>query len=437
MDMNQLVMTLTNQTTMRFDALGVAVDGFDEKVDALKATGLSADEAFKWAFIEQAEAQIEKVGSVADTTAGDLMKLEASVANLKDELKRSAAEGFGPIAGKMVDSRNALSQLNDLYDSGSIGLGEYLRTQIALRTPLSDTEAILARLAVVQDTYNVSQERGYDISYRYADTQAQVTTATWDAYQAFGQAASAVDFYGQRAAEAEQASYNHGQALRDEKEAQDATNQSLTIAGQAYSQISTNISSVVDALQEQLDFLTAGGGALLIMAQTARDALDAGNFTGAQEALDAAALGAIDLDLELGKIDATEAEARLTEQLGFPPDEAKRKVAELQESLFALTAGVYSINLDINGNNVTLPPSYGGGGGGGGGGGNGDAPIGYESFSGTAPGQPAGNGGQTIQIYGDFFIQDGGDFLSVLSAMKTNSARNSASARAGSVYVGT
>jgi hypothetical protein len=29
MNMNQLVLTLTNQTTMRFDALGVAVDGFD------------------------------------------------------------------------------------------------------------------------------------------------------------------------------------------------------------------------------------------------------------------------------------------------------------------------------------------------------------------------------------------------------------------------
>jgi len=41
MDMNQLVLTLTNQTTMRFDALGVAVDGFDEKVKALKDSGMS------------------------------------------------------------------------------------------------------------------------------------------------------------------------------------------------------------------------------------------------------------------------------------------------------------------------------------------------------------------------------------------------------------
>ena len=45
MDMNQLVL-LTNQTTMRFDALGVSVDGFDEKVKQLKATGMSTNEAF-------------------------------------------------------------------------------------------------------------------------------------------------------------------------------------------------------------------------------------------------------------------------------------------------------------------------------------------------------------------------------------------------------
>ena len=43
MDMNQLVLTLTNQTTMRFDALGVSVDGFQDKVNALKAAGHDAD----------------------------------------------------------------------------------------------------------------------------------------------------------------------------------------------------------------------------------------------------------------------------------------------------------------------------------------------------------------------------------------------------------
>ena len=52
MNMNQLVLTLTNQTTMRFDALGIAVDGFDDKVAKLKQTGMSASDAFKEAFMQ-------------------------------------------------------------------------------------------------------------------------------------------------------------------------------------------------------------------------------------------------------------------------------------------------------------------------------------------------------------------------------------------------
>jgi hypothetical protein len=62
MNMNQLVLTLTNQTTMRFDALGVSVDGFQAKVDALKAAGMSANDAFKAAFLQQAEEQLARVG---------------------------------------------------------------------------------------------------------------------------------------------------------------------------------------------------------------------------------------------------------------------------------------------------------------------------------------------------------------------------------------
>ena len=57
---------------MRFDALGISVDGFDEKVKALEETGLSASEAFNEAFLQQAEEQIKKVGDVANTSEGHL-----------------------------------------------------------------------------------------------------------------------------------------------------------------------------------------------------------------------------------------------------------------------------------------------------------------------------------------------------------------------------
>jgi hypothetical protein len=121
--------------------------------------------------------------------------------------------------------------------------------------------------------------------------------------------------------------------------------------------------------------------------------------------------------------------------LGLPPDVAKEKVAELQASLFALTSRAYSINLDLNGNGVTLPPNYGGGSGGNNGGGN-DRAIGVSGLDGF-PSAP-GAGVSTTNVYiNTVMVEDGTDFLSMLAAMKQSSARNSASARAGSAYIGT
>lgn len=94
MNMNQLVLTLTNQTTMRFDALGVSVDGFKEKVKALEDAGMSASDAFKEAFLQQAEEQMKKVGNAADAAIGSFKRLEAAQKNYFDSLKLSMANSF-------------------------------------------------------------------------------------------------------------------------------------------------------------------------------------------------------------------------------------------------------------------------------------------------------------------------------------------------------
>jgi hypothetical protein len=87
MDMNQLVLTLTNQTTMRFDALGVSVDGFDEKVQKLKDSGMDAGAAFKEAFLQQAEEQIGKIGDKADSSVASFARMETAVKNAGDAIK--------------------------------------------------------------------------------------------------------------------------------------------------------------------------------------------------------------------------------------------------------------------------------------------------------------------------------------------------------------
>lgn len=139
MDMNQLVLTLANKTTMRFDQLGVSVDGFDQRVKELTKSGLDANKAFTQAFLEQAEKQIKRVGDVADTTAGKMAKFEANVKNAGDKLKEFFAEGvnagidilslgaksieaYGASAGKMQAEVFAGRMTLDEYNAALDGL---------------------------------------------------------------------------------------------------------------------------------------------------------------------------------------------------------------------------------------------------------------------------------------------------------------------------
>ena len=120
MNMNQLVLTLTNQTTMRFDSLGVAVDGFQEKVDKLKEAGYAADEAFRLAFVEQAEDQIAKVGAVADTAAGEFMQLKSAWTDYVDATKKGLAEAIVPAIRLINDSRDAQELMNEVVEKGIV-----------------------------------------------------------------------------------------------------------------------------------------------------------------------------------------------------------------------------------------------------------------------------------------------------------------------------
>jgi len=168
MNMNQLVLTLTNQTTMRFDQLGVAVEGFDEKVKALEATGLSAQEAFTEAFLQQAEEQIERVGDVADTSAGKIMQMESAFKNLGDAIKLSMADTmdvFAPAMATLADNitnnvkigdefTNVINGLRNAQKSGLIDADEYnaIMREIGVHTGMGTVTA--EQLAIAQDALN-------------------------------------------------------------------------------------------------------------------------------------------------------------------------------------------------------------------------------------------------------------------------------------------
>lgn len=200
MNMNQLVLTLTNQTTMRFDALGVSVDGFNEKVKALEASGLSTQEAFTEAFLQQAEEQIQRVGDISESSAGKIMMMESAFKNLGDAIKLSLADSMDGLAPAMANMANGLTtnvnignefagvidRLKNAQESGLITGAEYrdILQEIGVHSGMGVVTA--EQLAIAQMALNGIIGDGTAAMYNYApsiemarmETEANTVAAT-------------------------------------------------------------------------------------------------------------------------------------------------------------------------------------------------------------------------------------------------------------------
>ena len=202
MNMNQLVLTLTNQTTMRFDALGVSVAGFDEKVKALEASGMSASEAFSEAFLQQAEEQIRKVGSVADSSVGSFALMEAGMKNLGDASKANLLDTVEPAIsgiakwmselGTSAQNENAFKNMVEDMEAAGLSTLKFKQAVYLLRGEMgniSDTERFaellveeegnLSRLKTKTDEWASSNYEGADAA-REASAAVDAMTGSTD-----------------------------------------------------------------------------------------------------------------------------------------------------------------------------------------------------------------------------------------------------------------
>jgi hypothetical protein len=210
MDMNQLVLTLTNQTTMRFDALGVSVDGFDEKVNELKRSGMDASEAFKEAFLQQAEEQLTKVGNKADESIGSFMKFEASLKNLGDEIKKNTTPEIEKLVAALNTQFASLERLQRAVDEGKrVQVGANGAIKIAERAygELADAERYAALAADYMKDANTELKPSVD------DTTSSVERYTRQAWIA-AEGTAAVD----------EAARDSAEGMRELKTAQDEFN---------------------------------------------------------------------------------------------------------------------------------------------------------------------------------------------------------------------
>lgn len=116
-DMNQVTLTLANQSTMRLDSLGLSVEDVTGRIDALKEAGYSADQAFKFAILEAGEEKVKLLGDAAETTAGKLAIMEANAANFGDSFKKAFSEeliaNVNSFAGGVFEAEESASSFGE------------------------------------------------------------------------------------------------------------------------------------------------------------------------------------------------------------------------------------------------------------------------------------------------------------------------------------
>lgn len=264
MDMNQLVLTLTNKTTMRFDALGVSVDGFDERLQRLKDSGMDANAAFTEAFLQQAEKQIDLVGEKADTTAGKLDKLTTSWGNLMDAAKLAAAEGAGPVAETFTDVLDvvtekitAIKMLSDAYDKGILTYKEATDAIQDVSWGMADANEVIKEQQFELDKLANGQLQDYAAMAAGASKETRKLTE-----EELKGVLSGLDYQGAqwKAADALRALYDNAfKSTNQIVTLKDVMDKAAQKADDYYSQFDSGIGSMIEARIEAKKWADVGG----------------------------------------------------------------------------------------------------------------------------------------------------------------------------------
>ncbi len=331
MNMNQLVLTLTNQTTMRFDALGVSVDGFEDKVKALKDAGMDANEAFKEAFLQQAEEQIGKVGDAAETNAGRIARLDATLKNLGDTVKLK-------LAGPLADASDALNTLLTWGDKLNAVYGEQRTKLLATARSYDEYAAGILWAAKgagkLNDVTSLNVEHilsEEDVLWRvmaalgeYSETTFYAIQRANDFDEAMGFTVASMDEVANEAGDADTALKDMGDAAKGAKD---------DILG--LNDIDLNLADTIARELDKIDYYLAGGLPLQQITADVQASLAAGKITPeqAQSMLEEVFVQEQVVQENLDNLTADDAAQNVSDTLGVSLEEAKTLILDAKKEL--------------------------------------------------------------------------------------------------------
>jgi cob(I)alamin adenosyltransferase len=164
-DMQQVILTFANLSTMRLDALGLSVDEVKQKQKELMDQGMSTAAAFKEAVIQAGEARLD-VGGVSESEQA-FKKAEAAVTNFKNSLLLSTVatlEQAGAIDA-ISDAANRMSLLQQLTEldeqARALGLQFDSLPERAIRSnelARSSTSELRSEIILVDNALQANQD---------------------------------------------------------------------------------------------------------------------------------------------------------------------------------------------------------------------------------------------------------------------------------------
>lgn len=97
-DMQQVILTFANNSTMRLDALGLSIEDVTGRAKELEAQGYSTDKAFDMAVIEAGEKKIKLLGDSSESSVGSFKRMDAALKDIGDTVKLAFAPGIANAA---------------------------------------------------------------------------------------------------------------------------------------------------------------------------------------------------------------------------------------------------------------------------------------------------------------------------------------------------
>jgi hypothetical protein len=155
-DMGVLAQTINNQSVLRLDNLGLAVEDVIPRFKELQAT-MGDKEAFGLAVIEAGEAVVELIGETSETTAGKMQMLVTAAQNARNAFSAGFAEGAADEFGLLADN---LDITTDSINRAGMAWGEFVgRVAVSTFGKAVGIEALdnaLKAGIITQDDYRVT-----------------------------------------------------------------------------------------------------------------------------------------------------------------------------------------------------------------------------------------------------------------------------------------